>query len=124
MNKIWIVGVLFALIIGGGFLYNNFLNDKTDHMLELSEKAYDASYESMEDCEEYLDEIDERLESISLFLCAFIDRDIINEAKDAIVSAKGLSKVGGDECRWAINMMEEKIGHIKNTAQIKLKYML
>lgn len=124
MNKIWIPVVLFALIISGGFLYNGYVAEKTDEMLRLSEKAYATSTEESEKCLEYLDEIDKRLENISVLLCAFLDRDIINEAQDAIVSAKGLADAGSINLQSVIAEMKEKISHIKNSAQIKLKYIL
>ena len=123
MNKIWIPVVIFTLVIGGGFLYNSFINDKTDRMIELSDKAYDA-FISGEDSEKYLKEIDRELEKIKGFLCAFLDRDIINDAEDAIVYARGLEAVENEQCGTGIMMMKEKIRHIKNTAQIKLKYIL
>lgn len=123
MNKIWIPIVIFTLIIGGGFLYNSYITDETDQMLELADKAYEA-FVSGEESGEYLKETEEKLEKISGFLCAFLDRDIINEAMDSIVYSRGLAKVNDDECGTAIMLMKEKIGHIKNTAQIKLKYIL
>lgn len=124
MNKIWIPIVLLALIIAGGFLYNGYVSGKTDEMLELSEKAYSVALADGNKCIEYLDEIDNKLENISALLCAFLDRDIINEAEDAIVSAKGLADAGSIDAQSGIAEMKEKISHIKNSTQIKLKYIL
>ncbi len=124
MNKIWIPAVLFAMIIAGGFLYNGYVSEKTDEMLELSEKAYDIALSDTDECIGYLDEIDRNLENISALLCAFLDRDIINEAEDAIVSARGLADAGSRDVQSGIAEMKEKISHIKNSAQIKLKYIL
>ena len=124
MKKIWISLFLLASVIGGGFWYNSYLGRKTDDMLSLEDNAYQAIRVDMEKCEGLLDEIDEKLDSVSVLLCAFIDRDIINQVEDAIISAKGLAKMGGDACRWGIEIMKEEIGHIKNTTQIKLKYIL
>lgn len=123
MNKIWIPIIIFVMIIGGGIIYNNFVNSKTDRILELADKAYQA-FVSDENSKEYLKEIDSELEKISGLLCAFLDRDIINEAKDAIVYSLGLAEVNDEECGTGIMMVKEKISHIKNTAQIKLKYIL
>lgn len=124
MNKIWIPILIFALIIGGGVIYSNYINSKTDRMLEVANKAYEASNTDLEECRNYLEDAEAELEGISGLLCAFVDRDIINEAKDAIVCAEALVDVGADECRCGIDMMKEKIEHIKNTALIKLKYIL
>lgn len=124
MKKIWISLLLLVLIVSVGFLYNGYVNGKTDKMISLADKAYDACEYDLTVCYEQLDKIDDQLESMSVVLCAFLDRDIINEAKDAVVSAKGLAGLGSDECRWGILAMKEKIGHIKNSAQIKWKYIL
>ena len=124
MNKIWIPVALFVLIIAGGFLYNGYVSGETDEMLELSEKAYDIALADSAECIGYLDEIDRNLENISAVLCAFLDRDIINEAQDAIVSARGLADAGSRDVQSKIAEMKEKISHIKNSAQIKLKYIL
>lgn len=123
MNKIWIPIVIFVLIIGGGIFYNGYVLDKTDHMLNLADVAY-REYISGGDCEKHLKEIESDLEKISGLLCAFLDRDIINEAKDAIVYSKGITRDKDKEGGAGIMMMREKISHIKNTAQIKLKYIL
>lgn len=123
MKKIWIPIVIFTMIIGGGIIYNNFVNSKTDHMIMLSDKAYEA-FVSGENSKKYLKEINSELESISGLLCAFLDRDIINDAKDSIVCSIGLAEANDEECGTGIMMMKEKISHIKNTAQIKLKYIL
>ena len=124
MNKIWISAVLFLLIISGGFLYNGYVSEKTDEMIRLSEKAYEVALTDGSKCMECLDEIDDRLESISVLLCAFLDREIINDAQDAIVCAKGLADTGSENIKSGIAEMKEKISHIKNSAQIKLKYIL
>lgn len=124
MKKIWISVILLLLVAGGGFLYNNYVNEKTDKMLALADEAYEACEGDITICRNNLEKIDGHLESMSVLLCAFLDRDIINEAKDALVSAKGLVAIGGKECRWGIMGMKEKIGHIKNSAQIKWKYIL
>ena len=124
MNKIWIPVVLLVLIVAGGFWYNGYVSGETDKMLELSEKAYDFAPADREECIRCLDEIDKRLEDISALLCAFLDRDIINEAQDAIVSARGLTDAGSIDAQSGIAEMKEKISHIKNSAQIKLKYIL
>ncbi|MBR6522998.1 MAG: DUF4363 family protein [Clostridia bacterium] len=124
MKKIWISLLLFLLIIAGGILYNNYVNAKTDNMLSLADEAYEACEGDLTTCHEKLEKIDEQLESMSVIMCAFLDRDVINDAKDAIVSAKGLAGIGGEQCRWGILTMKEKIDHIKNSAQIKWKYIL
>lgn len=124
MKKIWISAVLLVSVIGGGLWYNSYLGKKTDDMLKLADEAYQASMINVEKCENLLEEIDDKLESVNVLLCAFIDRDIINQVEDAIISAKGLAKMGGDACRWGIEIMKEEIGHIKHTTQIKLKYIL
>ena len=124
MNKIWIPVVLFFIIIAGGFWYNSYVNEKTDEMLNLSEKAYELSIKNLDECRKYLNEIDERLEKISWLLCAFLDRDIINDAEDAIVCAKGLAEAKSIDCPSGVAAMKEKISHIKNSAQIELKYIL
>lgn len=124
MKKLWISLILFVAIIAGGFLYNNFLINKTEKMLELADEAYELCRIDTSECEAKLKEIDDQLESMSTLLCAFLDREIINEAKDSIVSARGLLMVGEDECRWGIDLMREKIDHIKNSAEVKWKYLL
>ena len=124
MNKIWIPLLLFVLIISGGLWYNRYVSAKTDEMLELAEKAYELAADDGQECKRYLDEIDIKLEKISGLLCAFLDRDIINEAQDAIVSAKGLADAGSRDVKSGVAEMKEKISHIKNSAQIKLKYIL
>ncbi len=124
MKKIWISGALLLVIVTGGFLYNGYVNEKTDAMLSLADEAYEACEGNMAVCRDNLDKINEKIEKMSVLLCAFLDRDIINEAKDSVMSAKGLAGVGKEECRWGIITMKEKIGHIKNSAQIKWKYIL
>lgn len=124
MKKIWISLILLSLIMVGGILYNNYVNVKTDNMLSLADEAYEACKNDLTVCYENLDKIDDQLESMSVIMCAFLDRDVINDAKDAIVSAKGLAGIGGEQCRWGILTMKEKIDHIKNSAQIKWKYIL
>lgn len=123
MNKVWIPIVIFVLIIGGGIIYDNYVLEKTNNMLSLADDAY-MEYVSGGDCEIYLKEIERELEKISGLLCAFLDRDIINEARDAIVYSKGITRENDKEGGAGIMMMREKISHIKNTAQIKLKYIL
>ena len=124
MNKIWIPVVIFSIIIAGGLWYNSYVSEKTEEMLRLSEKAYEQSIKNPDECRKHLNEIDEKLEKISGLLCAFLDRDIINDAKDAIVCAKGLAEANSIDCPGKVAAVKEKISHIKNSAQIKLKYIL
>lgn len=123
MNKIWIPGVLFLLIIGGGLLYNSFLGNKADELLNLADMAYEECL-SGGDAVKYLDKIDKELEKISGMLCAFLDRDIINDAEEYIVYARELAKIKSSESRGAVSILKEKIRHIKNSATIELKYIL
>ena len=123
MRKMWISLVLLGLIIGSGFLYNGFLGKKADNMLKLAEAAKEK-VEAGENGVGELEEIDSLLDGISGFLCAFLDRDIINEAEEAIVAARELCEAGSNESVCAIEVMKEKIMHIKNSATIKLKYIL
>jgi len=124
VSKIWISFLILIGIIGGGLSYNNFLIGKTEKMLELADEAYEVCESDSLKCMEKLAEIDNQLESMGVLLCAFLDRDVINDAKDSIISARGLILVGADECRWGIDMMREKIDHIKNSAEVKWKYLL
>lgn len=124
MKKIWIPIGIFSVIIAGGLWYNSYINEKTDEMLGLTDMAYMASISDFERCENILNEIDGKLDKISGLLCAFLDRDIINEAEDAIVYAMGLADAESIDCRGGISAIKEKISHIKNSAQIKLKYIL
>lgn len=124
MNKMWIPAVLFFVIIAGGLWYNSYVNEKTDEMLTLSERAYEQSIKNPDECRKHLNEIDEKLDKISWLLCAFLDRDIINEAEDAIVCAIGLAEANSIDCPSGVAAVKEKISHIKNSAQIELKYIL
>lgn len=124
MNKIWFPVVIFTVIITGGILYNSYVGGRTDEMIELSEKAYEISLTDPEASIEYLNKIDAKLEKISGLLCAFLDRDIINDAKDAIIGARGFAEAGSINCPGSIAEMKEKISHIKNSTEIKLKYIL
>lgn len=123
MRKIWIPIVIFAVIFGAGWLYNSFLTRQADEMLRLSDVAYEAHL-SGESSKKYLKEIDNRLDKISGLLCAFLDREIINDASDAIACAIALDEAKSFDCGSGIVKMREKIRHIKNSAQIKLKYIL
>lgn len=124
MNKIWIPIILFALIISGGLLYNEYVSARADEMLELADRAYSAAKTDFEECGKIISEIEQRLDKISGLLCAFLDRDIINDAQDVIASVKGYAAAKNSGCLPEVLEMKEKISHIKNSAQIKLKYIL
>lgn len=123
MNKIWVSVILLGIIVAGGFGYNAYINRKTGKMLSLAEQAIEA-VDKGERGTEYIEQIDVQLEGISGFLCAFLDRDIINEAEESIVYAREMSEAGSFETVCAIEMVKEKIMHIKNSAAIELKYIL
>lgn len=123
MKKIWVSVILLGIIIGGGFGYNVYINRKTGEMLSLAEQAIEAVGNG-EKGTGYIEQIDGQLEGISGFLCAFLDRDIINEAEESIVYAREMSEAGSYETVCAIEMVKEKIMHIKNSAAIELKYIL
>ena len=124
MKKIWITIIIFLFIIVGGILYNNYLIAKTDYMINMAERAYEMVIIKDDGADKYLEKIDEELDKISALLCAFLDRDIIDEAQDAVVYARETLKAKSGESACAIEMMKEKINHIKNTAKIELKYIL
>ncbi|MBR5587077.1 MAG: DUF4363 family protein [Clostridia bacterium] len=123
MKKVWVSVIFLGLIFGGGIMYNVFLGAKADNMLNLAEEAKSEFISSGGGVENIV-KIEKELEGISAFLCAFLDRDIINEAEEAIVSARELCISGSEESVCAIELMKEKIRHIKNSATIKLKYIL
>ena len=123
MRKIWVSVILLGLIVGGGLMYNSYLREKADKMLELAESAK-TEFEKGKMGVAEIEKIEKELDGIAGFLCAFLDRDIINEAEEAIVAARELCEVGSDESICAIEVMKEKIMHIKNSATIKFKYIL
>lgn len=123
MKKVWVSVVLLGIIFGGGIMYNVFLTEKADDMLNLAESAKEE-FMSNGDGVGKIEKIERELDRISPFLCAFLDRDIINQAEEAIVSARELCVAGSDEGVCAIEIMKEKIRHIKNSATINLKYIL
>ena len=123
MSKMWIYVILLCLIVVGGVLYNGFVGKKADDMLNLAEMAKEKIEMGQNGVAE-LEKIDKQLDGVSGFLCAFLDRDIINEAEESIVAAMELCEAKSNESVCAIEVMKEKIMHIKNSATIKLKYIL
>ncbi len=124
MKSVWFAVAIFIIIAVSGVYYNNYLNSETDRLLELSDRAYSACGVNNEESIDCLEKIEKKLEKISGVLCAFLDRKIIDEAEDAVIYAREMCMTGNMSAQVEIALMREKIRHIKNTASLKIKYIL
>ncbi len=124
MKSVWFAIVIFIVIAISGVYYNNYLNSETDRLLELSDRAYITCGVNNEESIDCLEKIEKGLEKMSGLLCAFLDRKIIDEAEDAVIYAREMCMIGDMSAQVEIALMREKIRHIKNTASLKIKYIL
>ena len=125
MKKSWIALFLIAGILCTNFIYNRLFIKFSDNITAITEQAAILADTDYDACGEYIDKLLEEIESHSLLLYAFSNRDNVDNIELASKSAAEYYRLNDKaSLKHELLMIQHRMKELENSGKFNLENIL